>query len=143
MRAAGRAQARKEQLHAANHAGQIDVHGALPLLERNVLEAAGRQNADVVHEQMDLAEALQRGRAQPFEVRFAGDVALEAERVRTGLADRVRRVQGTRFVEIGHDDAYAAAGQGKGSRSAAAAAAPHHHREGAIESKGRHRQALP
>src|SRR5262249_21635073 len=64
------------------HAAQVDGHDAIPFLDRDFEPGASRQHAHqrgVVDEDVDRAEALERGLRHGFRRLFAGDVGCETD----------------------------------------------------------------
>lgn len=74
---------RQEHEVAAYDAQQVHVDDALPRFERDVLDGADGQDADVVHHQVDLPEPLQREVPYGTQVVEAGDIARGGDSTRT------------------------------------------------------------
>jgi hypothetical protein len=60
---------------------RFDVEHLLPLLERHLLERHVALQPGVVDQDVERAEALERLREHPLDVRSPGDVALDRERL--------------------------------------------------------------
>ena len=52
---------RQERLHAMHDAHQIDVDRPAPILQRNIVSAAGAAHTGVIAQDMHLAEGVERG----------------------------------------------------------------------------------
>ena len=79
-----------------------------PTFERDDLDRADGEHADVVHHEVDPAEALERDVARRLEVADARDVTADRDSL---VADLVRHVVRPLRVEIGDDHPRATAGE--------------------------------
>src|SRR5262249_1727091 len=70
---------------AACDAQEVDVHDALPGLQRDVLHGADGEDAHVVHDHVNAPEALASESPGGFQIGHAGDIATRGDGLRADL----------------------------------------------------------
>src|SRR5438046_5569569 len=122
---------------AAYDTEQVDIDDAMPCLDRYRFNGSHGEHADVVHDDIDLTEGIERAVAQRGEVLAARHVALDRLRCARRVADLGRDRSGSRDVDVAHDDPAAATRQRhrRGAPDAAATTGDHRHRRADVDER--------
>ena len=72
------ADVRKEAADAVQHAHQIDVEHPSPVVERDIVDAAGRGDTGIVANHMDISERLVRGFRRALDAEGVSNIASDA-----------------------------------------------------------------
>ena len=72
---------REEGADTVQYAHQIDVEHPSPVVERDVVDAAGRGDTGIVADHMDISERLERGFRRALDADGVGDVASDAAHI--------------------------------------------------------------
>ena len=105
------------------HAHQIDVEHPTPIVERDVVDAAGGRDAGIVADHMDVAERLDRLLGRAIDTGGIGDVAEHAAHLRPDIVQALDGVRERLALDIGQHHLHAGLRKGAAERKTDAAGA--------------------